>query len=56
MNENDITREVVDSAIEAHRTLGGPGLLESVYEEALDPSRCKRPVISRHGLRARLPR
>jgi GxxExxY protein len=26
---------VVDAAIEVHRTLGGPGLLESVYEEAL---------------------
>jgi len=35
MNENDISRIIVDSAIEVHRTLGGPGLLESVYEEAL---------------------
>ena len=35
MNENDISRHIVDSAIEVHRTLGGPGLLESVYEEAL---------------------
>jgi GxxExxY protein len=26
---------VVGAAIEVHRTLGGPGLLESVYEEAL---------------------
>jgi len=26
---------VVEAAIEVHRTLGGPGLLESVYEEAL---------------------
>ena len=25
----------MDSALEVHRTLGGPGLLESVYEEAL---------------------
>ena len=33
--ENEISREVVRCAIEAHRTLGGPGLLESVYEEAL---------------------
>ena len=30
----DITAEIVDAAIEVHRTLGGPGLLESVYEEA----------------------
>lgn len=35
MNENDISRHIVEAAIEVHRTLGGPGLLESVYEEAL---------------------
>jgi GxxExxY protein len=35
MNENDISHHVVDCAIEVHRTLGGPGLLESIYEEAL---------------------
>ena len=35
MTENDISRLIVESAIEVHRTLGGPGLLESVYEEAL---------------------
>ena len=35
MNENQISRVIVNAAIEVHRTLGGPGLLESVYEEAL---------------------
>ena len=35
MNENEISQIIVTSAIEVHRTLGGPGLLESVYEEAL---------------------
>ena len=35
MNENGISRVIVDAAVEVHRTLGGPGLLESVYEEAL---------------------
>jgi GxxExxY protein len=35
MHENDISRIILDSAIEVHRTLGGPGLLEGVYEEAL---------------------
>ena len=35
MTENEISRFVVDAAIEVHRTLGGPGLLEGVYEEAL---------------------
>ena len=35
MDENEISNHIVDCAIEVHRTLGGPGLLESVYEEAL---------------------
>jgi GxxExxY protein len=35
MNENEISRIVVDASIEVHRELGGPGLLESVYEESL---------------------
>ena len=35
MNENEISRVIVDSAIEVHRTLGGPGLIEPVYEEVL---------------------
>ena len=34
MKENELSRIIVSAAIEAHRTLGGPGLLESVYEEA----------------------
>lgn len=35
MHENEISKVIVDAAIEVHRTLGGPGLLEGVYEEAL---------------------
>jgi GxxExxY protein len=35
MTENEIARIIVDAAIEVHRELGGPGLLEDVYEEAL---------------------
>lgn len=35
MTENEISKMIVDSAIEVHRVLGGPGLLESVYEEAM---------------------
>ena len=35
MDENEISQHVVGAAIEVHRELGGPGLLESIYEEAL---------------------
>jgi GxxExxY protein len=35
LHENEISKHIVDCAIEVHRTLGGPGLLESVYEQAL---------------------
>lgn len=35
MTENEISKIIVDSAIEVHRTLGGAGLLEDVYEESL---------------------
>ena len=33
--ENKISASVIDAAIEVHRVLGGPGLLESIYEDAL---------------------
>jgi GxxExxY protein len=33
--ENLLAEQVLDAALEVHRTLGGPGLLESLYEEAL---------------------
>ena len=35
MHENDLSGSVIGAAIEVHQELGGPGLLESVYEEAL---------------------
>lgn len=35
MHLNELSRIIVVSAIEVHKTLGGPGLLEGVYEEAL---------------------
>lgn len=33
--ENSLTEQIIDAAIEVHRVLGGPGLLESLYENAL---------------------
>ncbi|MBX7246926.1 MAG: GxxExxY protein [Candidatus Sumerlaeaceae bacterium] len=35
MVDDPLTQRIINCAIEVHRTLGGPGLLESVYEEAL---------------------
>ena len=33
-SEDDISHQIIGAAIEVHRTLGGPGLLESIYESA----------------------
>ena len=35
MDENEISRIILDAAITVHNELGGPGLLESYYENAL---------------------
>ena len=35
MDENELSFEIIGAAIEVHQELGGPGLLESLYEEAL---------------------
>ena len=35
MNENELSRIIVDSAIEVHKTLDGPGLLEGIYRDAM---------------------
>ncbi len=32
---NFLSGQILDAAIEVHRVLGGPGLLEAIYEEAL---------------------
>jgi len=34
MHENEISEKIIGAAIDVHRILG-PGLLESVYEDAL---------------------
>jgi GxxExxY protein len=35
IRENVVSQEIVRAAVVVHQTLGGPGLLEAVYEEAL---------------------
>lgn len=35
MDENAISKIIIGCAIEVHRELGGPGLVEKVYEEAM---------------------
>lgn len=35
MNENELAKIIFNCSLEVHKSLGGPGLLESVYEEAL---------------------
>jgi GxxExxY protein len=35
MMENELSEQVIEAAMEVHRLLGGPGLLENVYEAAL---------------------
>ena len=35
MTENELSSSIIGAAIEVHKQLGGPGLLEDVYEEAL---------------------
>jgi GxxExxY protein len=34
--ESELSRTIIGCAVEVHRTLGGPGLLEDIYEEALE--------------------
>lgn len=33
--EEDLLRKIVNAATEVHRLLGGPGLIENIYESAL---------------------
>jgi GxxExxY protein len=35
MTENELSNIIIGAAIEVHKELGGPGLLEDIYEEAL---------------------
>jgi hypothetical protein len=44
-DRTEISHQIIGASIEVHRTLGGPGLLESIYEAAL----CHELII--RGLR-----
>jgi GxxExxY protein len=44
MNENDLSRIIVDVAFKIHTQLG-PGLLESVYEEIRNFELTKRGLL-----------
>lgn len=48
MNENEISQIIVNSAIEVHRSLGGPGLLEIIYEHALEWELQKKGLTVKH--------
>jgi hypothetical protein len=52
VTENEISKIIVDAAIEVHRELGGPGLLEDVYEEALDEELKLRGILVERQLPA----
>ena len=53
MHENDLSRVIVDSAYKVHTSLG-PGLLESVYEAAMEYEIKKRgfEVVRQRGIPA----
>ena len=54
MSENDISKIIVDAAIEVHRELGGPGLLEDIYEEAMEEELRLRGILVERQLPVRL--
>ncbi len=47
MEMRELTGVIVEAALEVHRVLRGPGLLESVYEEALAAELALRGCIVR---------
>ena len=51
MDENQISNVIIGCAIEVHRELGGPGLLESVYEECLVEEMTRHNLLAERQLR-----
>ena len=54
MTENEISKIIVDAAIEVHRELGGPGLLEDVYEESHEEELRLRGILVERQLPVRI--
>lgn len=54
MTENEISKIIVDAAIEVHRELGGPGMLEDIYEEALAEELTMRGLLVERQLPVRV--
>ncbi|MCB1107038.1 MAG: GxxExxY protein [Chlamydiia bacterium] len=49
-SQETLAQEVVDAAHEVHRILGGPGLLETIYESALSHELKLRGIMSKRQL------
>lgn len=45
--ENILSRHIIEAAVEVQRAFGGPGLLESIYEEALAQELSMRGFVVR---------
>ena len=54
MSENEISKIIVDAAIEVHREIGGPGLLEDIYEDAMEEELRLRGLTVERQLPVRL--
>jgi GxxExxY protein len=49
--KNDLAEQIISAATEVHRILGGPGLLENVYESAL----CHELTLRKIGYQRQIP-
>jgi GxxExxY protein len=54
MSENEISKIIVDAAIEVHREIGGPDLLEDIYEESLEEELRLRGILVERQLPVRI--
>ena len=54
MTENEISKVIIGAAIEVHQELGGPGLLEDVYEESLEEELRLRGIFVERQLPVRI--